>query len=134
MLKVRAKISLISHFILLSLITTRLFSGDVKLADSSSFAWRAISFPSEDKIYQAVLFDSANGWASCGFAADSRLYRLLNGVWQLVPSQNNVYIDKVFGLSPDNFWFGCYNKNDYHHFLRHLDRGTITDYYTPNAD
>ncbi|HEX9975057.1 MAG TPA: FG-GAP-like repeat-containing protein, partial [bacterium] len=134
MLRSLARISAISPLIFYVLLTTHLFSDDAKLADQSAFEWRAISFPFDDRIWQAVLFDSANGWASSGSLSDGRLYRLLNGDWQFVPPQNNIYISKVLGLSPDNIWFVCYDKSSYRYILRHDDRGNIADFYTPNAD
>jgi hypothetical protein len=75
MLRALARISVIIHFVFLSLLTTPLISGNVESTDSAAFDWRAISFPFNDRIRQAVLFDSANGWASCGSLIDGRLYR-----------------------------------------------------------
>lgn len=134
MLTTLTRISVISCFIFLSLLTEPLFSVEPQLASQSRFDWHTILFPFEDKIGQAVLFDSANGWASWAEGNQSRLYHLHNGTWQFVPPQNNIYIEKIFGFSPDHIWFICYDKINYHCFLRHQHRENITDYYTPNAD
>ena len=134
MLKALARISVICPLIFYVLLTTRLFSGDTKLLDSPAFEWSVISFPFDDRVQQGVLFDSANGWASCGSLFDSQIYRLKNSVWEFAPPQTNISVSYVLGLSPVNTWRICYNKTNYRYFLRHQHHETITDYYTPNAD
>ncbi|MCU0646083.1 MAG: FG-GAP-like repeat-containing protein, partial [bacterium] len=133
MVRTLARTSAIICFLFFALQSTALISGAPKSADSSAFGWRVISFPFEDKIGPTVMFDSANGWVHSGDAS-RRLYRLHNGNWQVEKAPADIQIWNIVGSSPDNVWLACFNKKNYRYFLRHLDRGTITDYYTPNAD
>ncbi len=107
--------------------------GDAKLADSSAFDWHAISFPFDNKIIQAVLLDSVNGWVLS--ADESRqLYRLQNGNWRVELSPPDIGIVTLLGFFDDNLWFACFNKKNYRYFLRQNNEKYYRDYYPPNAD
>ena len=45
----------------------------------TQFGWYPISFPYDEQICQAVMFDSANGWVSTNFGES--LFRLMDGKW-----------------------------------------------------
>lgn len=100
---------------------------------NESLPWRAISFPFEDKIGSAVLFDSANGWFLTEDAL-RRLYRFQNGNWNIELTTADIEFWTMFGFSPDDLWLVCFDKKNYRYFLRHHDGKTTVDHYTPNAD
>ena len=98
----------------------------------AEFGWYPISFPYDENICQAVIFDSANGWVStnCG----KSLFRLTNGKWYSVPTPAQYRNLKLFGFSHDNIWTACFDKITYRHLLRHFDGQQWHDIHTHSAD
>ena len=132
MLRIPARISIISYFTFFVLLTTPLFSAEVKFADSSAFGWRVISSPFEDRYYRTVMLDSANGWAHKD--KSQQLYRLQNGNWQVELAPVQIQFFTLVGFFADGPWLVCYDKKAHRYFLRHHAKGKIIDYFTPNAD
>jgi len=97
-----------------------------------TFHWRSISFPFNDFVDQAVMFDSANGWALS--SRSQQLYYLQDGGWQIIPIPNRYRYDRLFAVSPQNIWISCFDNISYRHFLRHFNGKNWHNIYTPNAD
>ena len=94
--------------------------------------WYPVSFPYDENICQAIMFDSANGWVSTNFGTS--IYRLINGYWYSIPTPAQYRNLKLFGFSPGNIWIACFDKKTYRHLLRHFDGQQWHNIYTPNAD
>jgi len=100
--------------------------------NDNDFKWRTISFPFDDIITQAVIFDSLNGWMFN--SAERHLYRYQNGNWFKVPKANRFEYIKLFGYSSNNIWFCCFDEENYRYFLRHYNGKKWENIYTPNSD
>ena len=55
---------------------------ETRQPNESQFYWQTIPFA--DKVVQAVMFDSANGYIMS--VSNYQLYRLQNGSWQIYPT------------------------------------------------
>lgn len=94
--------------------------------------WQVISFPFSDNITEAVMFDSANGWA---FSTHKfQLYRLKNHQWKRIEFPKHYKIEELFGISPNNIWVGCYDRKNYQNFLLRFDGTNWHNIYPPNTD
>jgi hypothetical protein len=100
--------------------------------DQNSFHWCSISFPFNDIVDQAVMFDSVNGWALS--SRSHQLYYLQDGAWQIVPIPNRYRYERLFAVPPHNIWISCFDNISYRHFLRHFNGKNWHNIYTPNAD
>jgi hypothetical protein len=97
-----------------------------------SFDWNLVSFPYDENICQAIMFDSANGWVSTNFG--SSLFRLMDGKWYSVPTPAQYRNLELFGFAPNNIWIACFDKITYRHLLRRFDGQQWHTIYTLSAD